>query len=275
MHCNSHKLNLVISHSCNEPEVGNMLEKIKEVCLFFNASPKREGLLKSVITNEAPAGEKRKAMLNLCVTRWAARHEAYSHFYNAFVFIVKALEVIVNGIHPQYDSENTAGWDYNSRHRASPILKAITPFEFIVTFLWIYRTLAHLEGITVKLQGRAKDILDAHILVEQVKVTYNSMREEVDEKFRRVFQHAERMAQAVGEEPSMPCIASRTVYKSNAPADMAEEYFKRNMAIKFLDHLISELDVQFSDLSRKCSSLQCLVPGSKVEGSSIQDAVDL
>lgn len=45
-HCAGHCLNLVIVHSCKIPLVRNTIDKLKEVCLFFNYSPKREGLLK-------------------------------------------------------------------------------------------------------------------------------------------------------------------------------------------------------------------------------------
>ena len=33
-------------------------------------------------------------MIDLCKTRWAERHSAYKHFYQAFIYIVEALEVI-------------------------------------------------------------------------------------------------------------------------------------------------------------------------------------
>ena len=67
-HCAGHCLNLVIVHSCKIPLVRNTIDKMKEVCLFFNYSPKREGLLKSVISKEVLHAEKRKPLLNLCAT---------------------------------------------------------------------------------------------------------------------------------------------------------------------------------------------------------------
>ena len=45
-HCAGHCLNLVFVHSCKIPLVRNTIDKLKEVCLFFNYSPNREGLLK-------------------------------------------------------------------------------------------------------------------------------------------------------------------------------------------------------------------------------------
>ena len=42
VHCTSHCLNLVISHVCS---LFNVIDKVKQVCIFFNYSPKGNGLL--------------------------------------------------------------------------------------------------------------------------------------------------------------------------------------------------------------------------------------
>ena len=54
----------------------------------------------------------------MCQTMWAARHNAYSHFYTDYVFIVKALEVIVLGMHKDiYSNDVTSGWDGSTEQR--------------------------------------------------------------------------------------------------------------------------------------------------------------
>ena len=40
IHCSSHQLNLVISHSCALPEVRNVVDRLQNCCHFFLASPK-------------------------------------------------------------------------------------------------------------------------------------------------------------------------------------------------------------------------------------------
>jgi len=54
VHCSRHCLKLVIAHSCAVPSVRNAIDKLKACCLFFLASPKREGLLQSIIKNAFP-----------------------------------------------------------------------------------------------------------------------------------------------------------------------------------------------------------------------------
>ena len=43
IHCSGHCLNLVISHSCALPQIRNVIDKLKQCCLYFLGSPKREG----------------------------------------------------------------------------------------------------------------------------------------------------------------------------------------------------------------------------------------
>ena len=76
-----------------------MMDKLKAVCLFFQNSPKRNGLLVNIMETEIQHTGKRKPLIDLCRTRWADRHETYTHFYNSYLFIVKSLEVIVYGMH--------------------------------------------------------------------------------------------------------------------------------------------------------------------------------
>lgn len=161
--CNSHALNLVIVHACKNTDITHTLTKMKEVCIFFKYSPKREGLLEAIIKQGAPSAERRKPMLDLCKTRWAERHQAYEHFYQAYVFIVEALEYISHGLHKQkYNLDVFEGtWDANSKKDACSLLHAITDFGFVCVFMILYQGLSELAGISVKLQQKALDVYNA------------------------------------------------------------------------------------------------------------------
>ena len=82
---------------------------------------------------------KRKPLLDLCKTRWAEQHSAYQHFYQAYVLIVEALEVIGFKHHLAKYGNTYADWDSTSRSDAQQILASITLFEFIVVFLTVYQ----------------------------------------------------------------------------------------------------------------------------------------
>jgi hypothetical protein len=261
-HCSGHCLNLVIAHSCALPVVRNTLDKMKSTVLFFTKSPKRECLLVEVATKGAHPMGLRKPLIDLCRTRWAARHDAYSHFYNAFVFIVKALEVIALGLHTEdYSTEVTTGWQGTYKAEASGLLSGLEKFDFIITFLLtVYQFLSHLAGITVKLQSTSIDIVQAFGMVDEVKTVYNELRETIDEDFGKIYEQAVRMAAQIDVQPAKPRAAGRQQHRANAPAESVQGYFLRNMAIPFLDHVIIEFEAQFSAHSVTSSMLLGLIP---------------
>ena len=192
------------------------------------------------------------------------RHTAYSHFYTSYVFIVKVLKVNARGLHREEVSELFQdGWDPSSRARASAILNAICSFNFIITFLVVYKMLSHLSGITVKLQGSTVDILQAFSEIESIKDNYKSLRTNINEQFHRIYEHVVFVAAKVNVEPERPRIAGRQAHRNNAPTteneNHIESYFLRNLAIPFLDSINLELDERFSNVVQQCSGLLRLI----------------
>ena len=84
IHCSSHQLYLVITHSCILAEVHNVVDQLQHCCHFFLTSPKRSGLLELIVSKGVVDKCKRKPLLDLCKTRWVERHTAYQHFYQSF-----------------------------------------------------------------------------------------------------------------------------------------------------------------------------------------------
>ena len=136
---------------------------------------------------------------------------------------------------------------------AQQLLAGVTNFEFIV----VYQYLSHLVGITVKLQKRTLDIIEAH---EEIAKTYRLARENVTFGFAKIFEHSRRIAEKIDCPIQMPRIVSRQRHRSNAAADNPCDYFQRNVAIPLLDHIISFLEQQFCDSSVTAVMLLGLVP---------------
>ena len=145
-------------------------------------------------------------------------------------------------------------------HAAQQILSSITTFEFILVFLLAYQYLSHLSGVTIQLQSSTLDIIEAHGMIKSIKDVYQRERENMEVGFKAIYDHAVRMADQVGVFPSMPRIAKRQQHRSNAPAESPFDYYNRNVAIPFLDHISSNLNTQFSVMAVTASSLLGLVP---------------
>ena len=105
--------------------------------------------------------------------------------------------------------------------------------------------MSHLPGITVKLQKTALDIIEAHEMVTEVASIYQVERDNVDSSFAPIYAQSVRMAERVETTIGMPRIASRQQHRSNTKASSPCEYFRRNIGIPFLDHIIMCLDQQF------------------------------
>ena len=63
--------------------------------------------------------------------------------------------------------------------------------------------------------------------------------------YKRCFRYASDIANTIGVQPTMPRIASRQEHRANAEANDPEAYYRRNMCLPFLDHLIEGIDSRF------------------------------
>lgn len=182
------------------------------------------------------------------------------HFYQAYCYIVQALGLI--GYHRHLDKygDTYADWDTANRTVAQQILASITSFAFIVSFTCAYQYLSLLARITVKLQKRSLDIIDAHELIAEVTATYEGERNDVDISFRHIYQQSVRMAESVSTTPEMPRITGRQQHHSNPSSFSVEDYFKKTVAIPLLDHIITSMRDRFSTAAIVASSLLGVVP---------------
>jgi len=247
-----------------------MHEKLKATILEFEKSTKKTNLLQLVAKkNIHIEAINRKPTLDLSRTRWSARYPALNRFYDSFVYIVKTFEIIGYGLATdEFDPNNEIDtdilifdeWDHKAKSVCKSLLNSITDFQFIVTFFINKQYLSHLASPTILLQGRAMDVINAYKTIEDVKKVYKKERADIDEHFPQIFTQAERMATSVGSSVTVPRTSIRQFFRANAPSDSPLEYYKRNVAIPLLDHIINELDTQFSLLAKISCDILYLVP---------------
>ena len=123
------------------------------------------------------------------------------------------------------------------------------------------------------------DIYKAFAMVSEVKTTYRNLRTNFHVHFDGIYDLAVEMAENVGIVPTAPRTTRRQRHCANAPAVGPKEYYRVNVAVPFLDHIISELDGQFSGLAMRVSKLFGLVPSviqeSQITAQQLTDLVDL
>ena len=111
----------------------------------------------------------------------------------------------------------------------------------------------------MKVEKVTCDIVQAHQMIKDVSGTYEKVGKNVDQGFFHIYAHSVTMAK-VGATAGIPRIAPRKQHRSNAEAVSAQEYFRRNIIIPFLDHVIICIEQQFSQESTTAMSLLGLVP---------------
>lgn len=81
--------------------------------------------------------------------------------------------------------------------------------------------------------------------------------EDVDSWFSAVYTQSERMGDPVGTSVDMPRATGQQQHRTSPATTTPSDYFKRSLAIPFLDHTISSLESQFSDLNWLSLHLHC------------------
>ena len=99
---------------------------------------------------------------------------------------------------------------------------SITDFEFSF-FCNCISFSFHLAGITVKLQSKKLDIVDAYNGISSIVTFYQSLKQNIDNNFFYFFEHAKRMATAINVEMSKPRSCSRKRNRPNVVACTVEE----------------------------------------------------
>ena len=120
--------------------------------------------------------------------------------------------------------------------------------------------MAYTRGLSTKLQGRILDIVASYKSVSIVKEVLNDVRANIDERFSEWFMEAEELAKTVDRTPSIPRRCGRQTQRENCPAETPEIYYRRVIAIPYVDDLLSGMEARFSSLTSTAIQTLMLVP---------------
>ena len=122
-------------------------------------------------------------------------------------------------------------------------------FSFVIALVATQNVLSYIKGLSVKLQGRYVDAIRAHRDIQIVKSTLVKQRCDVERFHSQIYNEVTVLSQSVGIEESVPRVTNRQQNRQNLPSNSRSEYYKRTTTIPMLDHLISELNVRFTESS--------------------------
>ena len=120
------------------------------------------------------------------------------------------------------------------------------------------------------------DVVKAHQDIESIKSALKRVRSTVHEFHDTMYDEVLCLSQLVGVQESSPHLASRQQHRSNIiPSGTVKEYYKLNLTIPLLDHIILELDSRFdSESSAIVVEFMKLLPSSLHDNTSSIQASD-
>ncbi len=183
-HCAGHSLNLAILNSCSVPPIRNCIDQIKGFTIWIKYSPKREGLLKAIVSKRSQVGINRSSILNVCVTRWVENIDGWERFAQYHPFLIELCEVVLYG-NSEFSSFNDS-WSAEDKKNALAHLKALESFEFVYSLVTLFRSLSYMKEAAVKLQGKSQDLVSGMGIIEQCSKELEREREDID-NFRNDF----------------------------------------------------------------------------------------
>ena len=129
-------------------------------------------------------------------------------------------------------------------------------FRHIFCFVCAMDMLEPMRPLVSALQGRLVDTFFGFKKVEEVMNSYTDIRSGIDTWFERLYTKVLRLSELVGLAEMRPPVNRRGTTPTETAA---EEYWKRAVAIPFLDIVSSELKSRFSHEKRAHSYELCAV----------------
>ena len=244
-HCCSHVLNLAVVKACDLIQVQNLFDVITKVFKFFDNHPKRQYTLDQFCEG-LPSKVK-----SLCKTKWLQRVEAFHIFMDLYDSIVKAFDHVIS---------NSDDWSRDSIIDAVALSKAILNFEFLITLHVVERYMSFTESLTRSLQARALDIIKAVQYIAVLKQVLGDASSDIETQFKILFTNAFKCGEKYDISVAIPRRCSRQTARDNHPGSTVEEYYRRSLAVPFLDHLISEIEIRFTSHSLTAMKSLGIIP---------------
>ncbi|CAI6359005.1 unnamed protein product [Macrosiphum euphorbiae] len=119
---------------------------------------------------------------------------------------------------------------------------------------------AQLEPITNALQAVQLDLSQARKYISEIIEIFNNL--DAKKYFHEIFKKAQDVAIKLGEKIKIPLIVSNQNHLSNHPINTPEDYFRVSLYQPYVDSLIMQLKLRFSNENSAAHSLLNLHPNN-------------
>jgi len=187
----------------------------------------------------------------MCPTRWVERHDS-------IIVMVQLLEPVFHAL------EEIATWkDNTTSSLADIIMSGIQKPNFLISLFSVEKVFGYTLPLCKYLQSENMDLSMAIEQVKNVQLIFDNIRINSENEFKLIYEKVKDVVVNVFKNESnitVPRIVEQQNHRGNVPADLPEQYYKRNIFIPFLDYVYSELNTRFITHRKILNSFQCLIP---------------
>ena len=144
-------------------------------------------------------------------------------------------------------------WDTKTVIAAIGLLKMYTNFLFIVSFIVTMNATAIIKPISIKLQRRSSDIVNAYHEVAGVVRELSELRAS-DRMLHDWYNSAEAVAADVDVVPAVPRTTTQQCHRDR------REYYRKTIILPLLDQPIEQMRERFGNTQVLASRLLHLIP---------------
>lgn len=262
IHCLAHVLNLSIMGACNNSFIQSMFATVQAVYSFFSQSPKRTSLLNLIVDECGNMGPNAKRKIrDICRTRWVERYNALESMLTLLPHVVECMQRIIE----------EDDWNQDSRSKATILLDSVTSYKFIVSLVMGSTILLATKSLCQKLQGRAYDIcLATDAIADSIKTLQQIRDGALTSGSDAVnwWEMIDDRKTKFNVTAVMPRVVGNQRHRSSTPAATPEEYYIRNLALPFIDELVSDMTERYNNKNVLLLRLFALVPSTMVQTSA-------
>lgn len=242
VHCAAHSLNLAVTHSCEVQAIRNCLGVVQKLYTFFN-TPKRKAVIsRNIETSELSPDA--QSLKRLCATRWISKYDALSDFIELFPFVYDALVEICT-------------WN-DSTAIDSRVLICAMDFEFFVSLYVASEIFGYALPLSKLYQKESLDMKECILSSECAVEELQEIRQDAENKFKKVYVKAKSVAESVGIVESTKRICKVQKNRANISTDDKEHYYRVTVFNLFVDHFINQLKERFLNHKEVFCSFMCL-----------------
>ena len=96
---------------------------------------------------------------------------------------------------------------------------------------------------------------------------HRNVRENTDQHHSKWYKSAVNLSEQLSS-PSIPRRCSRQTKRENAPANIPEEYYRRTLTVPFIEHMLSHMEMHFTELQQKAVMALKIIPSFSSESTS-------